>query len=127
VYVSWQQGQTQESVTQQETDLLTASDVKIYSSTVNGTPVSYLVSKGRNEAMFIAGNLPEPAPDTTYQLWIFNGETATWAGLISDAGPVRQRLDGRIADADRLVITQEPTPDRSTNPTGPELSEIPLP
>jgi anti-sigma factor RsiW len=127
VYVSWQQNQTQTSQTQAETDLLTADDVTIHSDTMLDTPVSYVVSHDRNEALFIARNLPDPTGDSTYQLWIYHGEAATPAGVISEGGPVRQRLDGSIADADRLVITHEPTPDQPANPTGSVLSEITLP
>ena len=138
--MSWQQNQTQtpppqdtqtqtqtQSESQDETELLTAADVKIYTASVAGTPVSYLISQKRDEALFIARDLPEPAPNSTYQLWIYHGDTATWAGIISEAGPVRQWLDGTIADADRLVITQESTPNQTTNPTGPKLSEVTLP
>jgi hypothetical protein len=101
--------------------------VTIHSDTMLDTPVSYVVSHDRNEALFIARNLPDPGADSTYQLWIYHDENPTPAGVISEGGPVRQRLDGSIADADRLVITHESQPDQATTPTGPELSEITLP
>jgi anti-sigma factor RsiW len=126
VYVSWQQGQAQESVTQQETDLLTAPDAKIYASTVNGTPVSYVVSKERNEAMFIASKLDDPGTNSTYQLWIFNGNTATSAGVIQEGGAVR-KLIRPAGPFDRLAITREPRSEGSPNPTLPALFEISLP
>jgi anti-sigma factor RsiW len=125
VYVSWQQSQMQASETQQETELLTAPDVKIYPSTVNGAPVSWVVSKDRNQALFIANKLPDPPSDTAYQLWTFHGKTATPAGLIPEGGTIWKLI--QIDDADRLSITPEPAPDGSTSPTRPALSEVSLP
>ena len=132
IYVSWQQNQTQtpppqDTPTKTETELLTAPDAEILADTLDGTQVSYVVSQDRNQAMFIAANLPDPGTDTTYQLWIFTGKTATPAGVIANSGQVWQLLDKPIADADRLVVTSEPTPNQATNPTGVELSEITLP
>jgi len=117
VYVSWQQNQTQVSETQRETDLLTARDVKVYTSAVQGTPVSYVVSKERKQALFIANNLPNPGPDRTYQLWTLKGDAATSAGLVRTGGTIRQWIDEPVDDVDGLAISREPGPKGSPAPS----------
>jgi anti-sigma factor RsiW len=118
VYVSWQANQTQTSEAQQETNLLTAKDVKVITRTVNGSPASFVVSKQRNEALFIANNLPDPGPNTTYQLWTLKGDAATQAGLVRQGGNVRQWIrGGPVGDADGLAISREPGPSGSSKPT----------
>jgi anti-sigma factor RsiW len=117
VYVSWQQNQTQVSETRRETDLLTARDVKVYTAAVQGTPVSYVVSKERKQALFIANNLPNPGPDRTYQLWTLKGDAATSAGLVRTGGTIRQWIDEPVDGADGLAISSEPGPKGSPAPS----------
>jgi anti-sigma factor RsiW len=117
VYVSWQQNQTQVSETRRETDLLTARDVKVYTAAVQGTPVSYVVSKERKQALFIASNLPNPGPDRTYQLWTLKGDAATSAGLVRTGGTIRQWIDEPVDGADGLAISSEPGPKGSPAPS----------
>ena len=124
VYVSWQQNQTQVAEAQRETDLLTAPDVKVYTSTVEGAPVSYVVSKERKQALFIAKNLRDPGPDQTYQLWTLKGEAATAADLVRTGGTIRQWIRGPVDDADGLAISREPGPNGSSSPSQPLLSEV---
>jgi hypothetical protein len=124
IYVSWQQDQTQVTQTQQENEVLTAPDARIYTSAVNGTAVSFVVSKQRDKAVFIAGNLSDPAPDRTYQLWTIKGQTASSAGVVSERGSVRHVIDGEVADSDRIAISSEPAPGRSSKPTLPTLFEV---
>ena len=125
VYVSWQQNQTQVSETQQETELLTAPDVKVYTSNVGHAPVSYIVSKQLNQALFIANNLPEPEADRTYQLWIIKGDVAAPAGLVRTGGDVRELIRG-VSDADGLALTKEPGPNGSPAPSTPVLAKVSL-
>ena len=124
VYVSWQQNQTQVLEAQQENELLTARDVKVYTATVDGAPVSYLVSKERNKALFIANNLDDPGSDLTYQLWILKGKVPSPAGLVRTGGNVREFFDGQVDDSDGLAISREPGPSGSPAPRGPILSEV---
>jgi hypothetical protein len=127
VYVSWQANQTQTSEAQQETTLLTAKDVEVLTDTVNGSPVSFVVSKERNEALFIANNLADPGPNTTYELWTLKGDAATQAGLIRQGGNVRQWIrGGPVGDAEGLAITREPGPSGSSKPTPPMLAHVDL-
>ena len=124
IYVSWQQDQTQVTQTQLETELLTAPDVEVHHSTVNGASVSYVVSEQLNQALFIANKLPEPGSEWTYQLWTLDGEAATSAGLVREGGSVRQWLTGQVAGSDQLALTREPGPGGSVTPTLPPLSKV---
>ena len=126
VYVSWQQNQTQVTEAQQENELLTAPDVKVYADTVDGAPVSYLVSKQRKQALFIANNLPQPGSNRTYQLWTLKGTVATPAGLVRRGGDVRQWFNEPVDGPDGLAITREPGPNGSRTPSLPVLSRISL-
>lgn len=127
VYVSREQEQTRAAAGQREIALLTAPDVKVFTSSVNGTPVSYVVSKQRGQAQFVGGNLAEPGRDLMYQLWTVKGGTATSAGLVRTGGNVRQWLSGdRVRDADGLALTVEPAPRGSSTPSGPLLFEVSL-
>jgi anti-sigma factor RsiW len=126
VYVSWQQNKTQVTETQQETEVLTAPDVKVYPTTVKGEQVSFIVSKELNRALFIANNLPNPDSGRTYQLWKLNGDVVEPAGLVREGGDVRESIRG-VNEADSLALTQEPGPDGSkTTPTPPLLAEVSL-
>jgi Anti-sigma-K factor rskA len=124
IYVSWQQDQTQVTETQRETEVLTAPDARIYTSAVSGTPVSFVVSKQLDKAVFIARNLGNPEGDSIYQLWTIKGETARSAGVVSEDGAVRHVIDGEVADADRIAISREPAPGGSPKPTLPTLLEV---
>lgn len=117
IYVSWQQDQTEVTQTQQENLVLTAPDAKIHTSTVEGTPVSFVVSKELNKAVFIASKLPDLDGGSIYQLWTVKGQTATSAGSLDEGGSVRQLIAGNVDDADRIAISREPGPDESSSPT----------
>jgi Anti-sigma-K factor rskA/Putative zinc-finger len=126
VYVSWQENQTRVSEAQHVNNLLTASDVKIYSANVDGTPVSYTVSKQRNEALFIAQNLPSPGDNQVWELWTLKGDAATRSELVRTGGNVRQWIRGPVGDSDGLAISREPGPSGSPAPTPPILAKVSL-
>jgi hypothetical protein len=126
VYVSQRQLHTQTTQAQQETDLLTAPDAEIHNSRVNGSLVSYVVSKERNQALFIAKDLADPGSHSIYQLWIVKDGTPTSAGVVSEGGNVREWLTGPVGDSDELALSLEPAPLGSKTPTN-ELSAVTLP
>ena len=108
VYVSWEGSQTRVVQAQRETELLTAPDAEIYRDvTPDGTPVTFVVSRQRNEALFLGNDLPDPGSGRTYQLWILNDEGPTSAGLVQQGGDVREwiRLPG---DGEGLALSSEP-------------------
>ena len=123
VYVSWQQNQTQVSQAQREAELLTAPDVRVYTSTVQGAPVSFVVSRVRNQALFIASELPDPGKNLTYQLWILKGAAATPADLVRTGGTVREWISG-VGESDGLALTRERGPSGSEKPSLPPLFEV---
>ena len=126
VYVSQRQLQTQTTQAQQETDLLTAPDAEIHDSRVNGSLVSFVVSKERNQALFIAKDLADPGDRSIYQLWTVKDGTATSAGVVSEGGDVREWLTGPVGDSDELALSLEPAPLGSKTPTN-ELSAVSIP
>jgi anti-sigma factor RsiW len=126
VYISWQSEQAQMVAAERETDLLTAPDAKVYSEVVDGTPVSFVVSKERNQALFIANGLPEPPKDSVYQLWTLTGETARPDELIRDGGSVRKWFDGPVGQSTSLAISVERAPDGSTTVPETLLLKVPI-
>jgi anti-sigma factor RsiW len=115
VYISWQNEQSQIAAAHRETDLLTAPDAKVYPRVVDGKPVSFVVSKGQNRALFIADGLPDPPKDSVYQLWTLTGDTARPDELIRDGGSVRKWFDGPVGRSDSLALSIEPAPDGSSS------------
>ena len=118
VYTSWQHDQAQVAAAQRETDLFTARDAKVYTDVVNGKAVSFVVSKERNEALFIANGLPEPDAGSVYQLWTLTGSATRPGGLIRDGGSIRKWFKGPVGSSDGLAVSVERAPEGSkTTPT----------
>jgi hypothetical protein len=131
VYSLTQRNQEQEAVrqaqvaaTQAETEVLTASDSLVYKATVDGAAVRYVVSKDRNQGLFLATNLPDPGPNAVYQLWTLKNGIPTSAGLLPKGGTVRQLF--ALGEADIVAVTREPSPAGSASPTRPTLSDTTL-
>jgi len=124
-YVLRSQIQTSASEAQRETEVLTAPDAELYTGTLNGAQVSYVVSEQRNQVLFVGNNLDAPEPGSTYQLWIVRGDATASAGLVR-GGNVREVFNAPVRTADRLVLSLEPAPRGSPTPTGPILSEVSL-
>ena len=102
--------------TQQVNELLTAPDAKVYATTMNGAPVSFVVSKARDQALFLGDDIPSPGDGKAYQLWVVDAAGATSVGVLADdAGTVRQLTDD-FSTGDALAITLEPATG-STQPT----------
>lgn len=116
----------QQVATQQLNDLLTAPDATIYSTHLNGAPVSFVVSKQRNQALFMGEHVGAPATDSVYQLWMVKGTTATPNATIDHGGSVSQWMHtGPLDEADTLAITIEPRGGSAT-PTVPIAAAVKL-
>jgi anti-sigma factor RsiW len=125
VYQLSSQQHAQVVAAQNEAELLSAPDAAVYTSTINGAEVSYVVSKQRNQALFLGTGLPDPGPDMAYQLWTLGREpTADLA--VEHGGTVRQWFRGPIAGATGLAVTVEPAGSRPRSPTGPVLARVEL-
>lgn len=117
VYLSWERSQARAVQAQHENELLTAPDAQVFAATTpDGTPVSFVVSRQRDEALFLSLDLPDPGRGRTHQLWAFEEGKATSAGLVRADGDVRQWIK-LPADIDRLALSLEPTPRGSETPT----------
>ena len=103
---------------------MSAPDAKVYSSTVGRASVTYVVSKQRNQAMFVSTNLADPGTGATYQLWTVKGTVATSAGLVRAGGTVRQLFSVPVQGSEKLALTREAHPNGSTSPTLPPLSAV---
>lgn len=125
VYVTWERSQARVASTQRETELLTASDAKFFlRTTPAGDRMTFVVSRERNEALFVGNDLSDPGTDRIFQLWTIKDGRPTSAALVRGGGDVREwiRLPG---DADRLALSLEPAPRGSDTPTD-ELTRVDL-
>ena len=118
--------QNQQVAAVQVNELLTAPDAKVYATTMNGAPVSFVVSKERNQALFLGHGVAAPADDKTYQLWMIDGKQITPNALVDRGGDVAQWLDtGPLDGAKTLAVTLEPA-GGSTTPTMPIQAAVEL-
>jgi anti-sigma factor RsiW len=112
--------QNQQVATQQVNELLTAPDAKVYATTMNGAPVSFVVSKERNQALFLGDDVPPPVDGKVYQLWMIGSSVITPNALVDRGGDVAQWMkDGPLGDAQQLAVTLEPaggSPQPTTDP-----------
>ncbi|MBA3527722.1 MAG: anti-sigma factor [Propionibacteriaceae bacterium] len=105
-----QERQAQVAESALETQLLSAPDLKVYTTTLNGAKVSFVVSKSLNKAQFVGYNLPDPGQDKVYQLW-----TIDQAGPVADsvfAGGTSRKtwFTGDVHQAAALAVTVENQP-----------------
>jgi len=111
--------QNQQVATQQVNELLTAPDATVYATTMNGAPVSFVVSMERDQALFLGDDVPAPGDGKTYQLWMI-GSQITPNALVDRGGDITQWMaDGPLEDAQQLAVTLEPaggSPQPTTDP-----------
>lgn len=118
VFSLQQARQSQVAASTLETQLLTAPDLKVYTTTTaNGGNVSFRVSKTLDKAMFVGSGLPALDADHRYQLWTINGSTPVPDGLV-EGGDQRTWLKNPVGDAAAVAVTIEPK-SGSTTPTTP--------
>ncbi|HEY5978794.1 MAG TPA: anti-sigma factor [Microlunatus sp.] len=117
--------QNQQVANLQVNELLTAPDAKVYATTMNGAPVSFVVSKERDQALFLGDDIPSPGDGKVYQLWMIGSEITPNA-LVDRGGDVTQWMDdGPLEDATQLAVTIEPA-GGSTEPTLPPVAGVEL-
>jgi anti-sigma factor RsiW len=118
--------QNQQAAGVEINELLTAPDAKVYATTMNGAPVSFVVSKERNQALFLGHGVAAPGDDKVYQLWMINGNQITPNALIDRGGEVAQWLEtGPLDGAKQLAVTIEPDGGSKT-PTLPPVAGVEL-
>lgn len=117
--------QNQQVATQRVNELLTAPDAKVYATTLNGSSVSFVVSKARDQAVFLGDDLPSPGEGKAYQLWMI-GTTPVPNALIDRGGDVTQWLDdGPLDGAKQLAVTIE-SAGGATTPNLPPVAGVEL-
>ena len=90
------------------TELLTAPDVRTYSTTMkDGGQISFVVSKSLNRAMFIGKDLPAVGEDKRYQLWTLEGERAIPDNLVAGGGDRQQFFRGAVDGVTGLAVSVE--------------------
>lgn len=99
----------QQIASQQVSELLTAPDAKVYTTQLNGSPVSYVVSRERNQVLFLGNDVSAPPSDRVYQLWMLRpGDVAEPNATVDHGGSVATWLTGSLGNAQGLAVTVEP-------------------
>lgn len=121
--VQSEQRQQQQLTAQQtavEDRLLAAPDVTTHRILVQGRPATLLVSQQQDAALFVSTDLPDPGHGREYQLWLIRNDTPI-PDVHFTVGQARIWLDGDIAAAQAVAMTNEPAGGSST-PTLPVLA-----
>ncbi|MET9227500.1 anti-sigma factor [Lentzea sp. NPDC003310] len=106
-------------------DFLSTPDARLINGTApNGASGTAVVSASRDEALFLAKNLPDAPDGHTYQLWLIDGANEKHsAGLLgSRSAPV---VISGLTGAKEVALTVEPT-GGSEQPTTPAVMAMPL-
>ena len=99
-------------------------ELAVEGSPFPGTTIVYSREVGR--VLFVAGELPDPGEDRTYQLWLIDDDGPRSAGTFRPEGDQTTVVLEGIAEAGSVVgLTVEPG-DGSTQPTGEVLIAQPL-
>lgn len=105
----------QTDMTRTENAILQAPDSAVYPARLqNGDSVSYLVARSQNAAMVLTGQLENPGPGRTYQLWTLTPADGGGVNYVPDhtfpgGGDQRVIVTGDLSRAVGLAITVEPT------------------
>ena len=100
--------QAESAARQRERDLLTAPDAQVVIESVQGARYSFVVSKQRNEALFLGTNLPDPGTGKAYQLWTLAGETVMPDDMVRGHGRTQKWFSGPVDSATQLAVSVEP-------------------
>lgn len=105
----WQQNELQsfQAADAQRVELLSAPDLQVSTTALDGVDITYLVSQTRGEGIIASEGLPSPGDDRSWQVWVFEDETPRSAAIVNDGGQVQVIVDG-VAGGSALAITNEP-------------------
>lgn len=104
-----QERQAQLAESALETQLLSAPDLKVHTTTLNGAKVSFVVSKSLNKAQFVGYNLPDPGQDKVYQLWTIDQKGPIPDSLFSGGTSRKAWFSTDVRRAAALAVTVEPS------------------
>ncbi|MGV8847739.1 anti-sigma factor [Tessaracoccus sp.] len=122
----WQQTNVQslEAADARRVELLTAPDLQVDHTTLDGVAVTYLVSSERGEGLLTASALPDPGADRSWQVWVMQDDVPRSGAIVDRGGQVQQWVTG-VAGGEALAITNEPR-GGSPAPTGVVLAAVAL-
>jgi anti-sigma-K factor RskA len=105
-----------------------APDVRAVTSDIStGGSATVVFSREKNAAVLVMNNVPPPAPDTVYQMWLLRDGGPESAGIMeaNAVAPSTTRVLPDIGDSSAVAFTVEP-PGGSPQPTGQIFAELPL-
>lgn len=111
------------------TSVLDSRDAASVAGAVATGHASIIYSKGEHRLVLIGQNIPEPAPDKTYQLWMIDSAGhATSGGVFTpnSNGNVLVLASGDLAKVTRMGISIEPAGGSQQPTPGAIIAEIPL-
>ena len=79
-----------------------------WSQSAAGARYSFVVSKQRNEALFLGTNLPDPGAGKAYQLWTLVGKTVVPDDMVRGYGQTKKWFSGPIDASTQLAVSVEP-------------------
>nr|WP_232531496.1 anti-sigma factor [Microlunatus antarcticus] len=106
--------------------LLAAPDARIRrTKLIDGTEVSFVVSKEQNRAAFVSADLPSPGAGNEYHLWTLKGDTVVRPDATLPGGTNQVQLfTGPVSDSTALAINIEPTGTAPQAPTTEVLGAV---
>jgi anti-sigma-K factor RskA len=104
-----------------------APDVRAVTSDISTGSATVVYSREKNAAVLVMNNVPPPAPDTVYQMWLLRDGGPESAGIMeaNAVAPSTTRVLPDIGDSSAVAFTVEP-PGGSPQPTGQIFAELPL-
>ncbi len=120
------QGLAATEAAQRERELISAPDAKVVVRNVDGARYSFVMSKQRNEALFLGTNLADPGRGKAYQLWTLDAQqTAVPDDMVRGYGRTQKWFSGPVESSAALAVTIEPA-GGSQKPTEPILAIAPM-
>ena len=93
-----------------------------------GKGLGYAIMAPKSRVIFVGSNLPKPASDHQFQLWVLRKEPLTEVGaavFTPDGGRSVVQFDDAslLVDVTGVLVTEEPIKGDYTKPSGPKLFE----
>lgn len=105
----WQQSELQsvQAADAQRQELLSADDLQVNHTELDGAGLTYLVSQSRGKALITASDLPEPGENRSWQVWVMEDDVPRSGAVIDSGGAVQVQIEG-VKGGQLLAITNEP-------------------
>lgn len=111
---------------ERERNLLSAPDAKVVVQNAGGARYSFVMSKQRNEALFLGTDLADPGRGKAYQLWTIDAQQKPVPDdMVRGYGRTQKWFSGPVGASTALAVTIEPA-EGSQKPTLPILAAAPV-